>query len=168
MIHIYDNKIHPNNQKRIDELILKKKFIGGERDHPDHPPTGTTSELSLMKTEDNNYADEILHLIEQDVKSLDQLKDLKIRRAYINKFQPDDKPFFHKDGDSLYTVLYYASLRYKDLNELGFTEFFYGSNVNSILPMPGRIVIFKGDIYHRTTSCRTLTRYTVALKYNHG
>lgn len=168
MIHIYDNKIHPYNQKRIHELIEKKKFISGERDHPNFPPTGSTAELSLMKTDDDNYAEEIIHLIEQDIKNLEHFKDLKIRRAYVNKFEPDDKPFFHKDGDAIYTALYYSSLRYKDLNELGFTEFFYGSNVNSILPMPGRIVIFRGDIYHRATSCRTLTRHTVALKYNHG
>tara|TARA_R100000322_G_scaffold170376_1_gene145482 strand:- start:5544 stop:6056 length:513 start_codon:yes stop_codon:yes gene_type:complete len=170
MLHVYDNKLHPNNEKRIDELIQKKKYTSGEKDHPALPPTGQTCELSLEVDEDGIPKEEILQLILQDLKGeqFEKLKSLKLRRAYINKFVPEDKPYFHQDSDAMYTVLYYSSLAYKDLNELGFTEFFYGASINGILPMPGRIVIFKGDIYHRATSCRTLTRHTVALKYNYG
>ena len=119
MLHVYDNKLHPNNEKRIDELIQKKKYTSGEKDHPALPPTGQTCELSLEVDEDGRPKEEILQLILQDLKGeqFEKLKALKLRRAYINKFVPEDKPYFHQDSDAIYTVLYYSSLAYKDLNE---------------------------------------------------
>ena len=120
MLHVYDNKLHPNNEKRIDELIQKKKYSSGEKDHPALPPTGQTCELSLEVDEDGIPKEEILQLILQDLKGeqFEKLKSLKLRRAYINKFVPEDKPYFHQDSDAMYTVLYYSSLAYKDLNAL--------------------------------------------------
>jgi len=98
-------------------------------------------------------------------KKIDSLSEYKPYRMYINCFAPNENPFFHKDGDSGFTVLYYPNLDW-DINEQGETQFLINEEIRGILPIPNRLVKFDATILHRATCFRTKHRFTVAIKYN--
>ena len=136
------------------ENILRRDFYYGERDSEKFPPTGLVSNIS--------FHDPLFVQLDLKVQQLNKTKK-KIRRAYVNLFLPNERPFFHTDGN-IRTFLFYFNPKV-DLNENGETQFFFDNEIRGILPVPGSAVSFDGNILHRATSFRSYPRITVALKY---
>jgi Rps23 Pro-64 3,4-dihydroxylase Tpa1-like proline 4-hydroxylase len=89
--------------------------------------------------------------------------DLRISRAYINYFTPNEKCYPHKDECDT-TVLFYCNFNPK-VEDGGETIFFRdGEIIKSVLPKMGRMVLFDGDILHSARPFNNDYRYTVALK----
>ena len=89
---------------------------------------------------------------------------MSLYRSYINCFIPGENPYWHLDGEG-YTCLYYPNMEYNELNEGGETQFIISNEIKGILPIPNRMVIFNGLIYHKATSFRNQHRYTIAIKF---
>tara|TARA_Y100000004_G_C8782768_1_gene355721 strand:+ start:64 stop:597 length:534 start_codon:yes stop_codon:yes gene_type:complete len=155
-INVFDNVLTPEqNRELYEDLLYSGKFMYGEVDDDDHPPTGMVCNL---KTEQVNLLYEIA------INKQECLKDQSINRVYANLFRPGEQPFFHED-ESVYTCLFYVNppTTYEDGGQ---TEFVVDDNIFGLLPRPGQLVIFDGKIPHRATSFRTQPRITIALKFN--
>ena len=155
MLEIFDNKI-----KDIDKIykeLKKLPYYYGEVDDINYEPTGLTSELS----EDSfTYKSIKSFIFENEV-----LRNKTILRSYVNLFLPREQPNYHTDGDVGTTLLYYANLYY-DINEGGETKFVTENNtLTSVLPLPGRIVIFPAVLQHTASSFKNKHRFTVAFKF---
>lgn len=96
----------------------------------------------------------------------------KLWRAYCNLNLYGDMSYSHRDcppGDRSLTVLFYANACWKQ-SWAGETMFFNdaGDSVIAVNPKPGRMVVFRGAIEHRTglvsRECFT-GRLTIALKF---
>jgi len=93
--------------------------------------------------------------------------ELKIVRAYINAWKPNEPSFPHIDGCHT-TCLIYLNLNY-DVKYGGET-IFYDDNKDAcyaITPFAGRAVFFDGNIVHRASSYNHLYngyRHTIAYK----
>ena len=83
---------------------------------------------------------------------------------YINCFAPSENPYFHIDGESGMTLLYYPNIEWS-INDGGETQFYIDENIYGITPIPNRMVIFDASIFHRATTFRNTHRFTVAIKY---
>jgi hypothetical protein len=153
-INHYKNIFSYQENLEIYKLILKRNFCHGEKDRSDTPACGMTSELKLTEPLTNLLQDKVLNI---------QLDTTNLIRAYVNLFNPLDRPFFHTDGD-VTTYLFYFCPKL-NLDEGGETQFYIDGEVRGILPSPGSLVRFDGRISHRATSFRTMPRITVAFKY---
>lgn len=155
MVEIFDNFFEEEVHKNIFSYCQKALYTYGEVDYPWTPPVGMISGI--------NSTDYLFKLFED--KKIDSLSEYKPYRMYINCFAPNENPFFHKDGDSGFTVLYYPNLDW-DVNEQGETQFLINQEIRGILPIPNRLVKFDATLLHRATCFRTKHRFTVAIKYN--
>ena len=54
----------------------------------------------------------------------------------------------------------------KYFNDLGETFFIIDDEIYGVLPVPGRIIIFDSEVWHKATPLRDDDRYTVALKWS--
>lgn len=154
------------NKLTEDSEIIKQNFMElinleyhyGEQDNKDTPPTGMVSDLP----EDSSIFVTLKEIYE---KSEHHKLYPRLDRAYVNLFAPREVPFYHTDGDCT-TLLYYANPIW-DWNEGGETKFIneIDQDVESVAPVPGRIVIFDGRMKHTATSFRNMHRFTVALKF---
>ncbi|AMQ00391.1 2OG-Fe(II) oxygenase [Pedobacter cryoconitis] len=98
-------------------------------------------------------------------------KDYEMCRSYINLCAYGDVEYPHFDCDpdqSDITVLYYVN-KFWDYKYGGETIFYENKQSRlAILPTPGRIVIFPGNIEHMgtipTRICK-LSRYSLAMKF---
>src|SRR5690606_28992232 len=127
----------------------------GEKDRQGLPPVGMVFEI-----QDQNL---FKFLADTAIANFATLKDLKLDRAYVNLFLPNDRPYFHKDGN-VYTCLFYVTPPY-DVDEGGETQFIVNDMIKGLPSIPGRLVIFDGELWHRATSYRSHPRLTVALKF---
>ena len=160
MIKIFDNLLSKDLQIKIHKELLLLNYVE-EYDRPNEKPTGFASEI--YKTSP------IYDIFTNILSGIDELKDKKLYRSYVNKFLPREIPFFHTDHytkDS-YTALYYSLENKVNIDELGETQFYLNEldEIKGILPIPGRIIIFNSNILHRATSFRNIDRYTIAFKY---
>ena len=90
-------------------------------------------------------------------------KDLKISRAYINLFAPNEVCYPHTDGCHT-TALFYCNFN-PQIEDCGETVFFKDDEIiKTVLPKTGRMVLFDGDILHSARPLNNDYRYTVALK----
>jgi hypothetical protein len=151
----YDNVISYDKRNKIYDIICSYEFNNQEYDRVDTPPVGTTY----------NIEEGELHEIMMEAINGLNIGKLDLFRAYINKFKPNERPFWHNDDQGI-TVLYYANLEWSP-DELGETQFYLADTgtTKGILPIPGRIAVFDGLINHRATSFRTQDRYTIAYKF---
>ena len=155
MIQILDNKI-PDMDKIYEELKTLPYYYG-EVDQEDYYPTGMTTELSVNN---NTYTS-----LKNFISNSEVLKNKTIIRSYVNLFVPKETANYHVDGDEGTTLLYYANLDY-DINEGGETKFVTENNtLTSVLPLPGRIVIFPAVLQHTASSFKNKHRFTVAFKF---
>ena len=158
MLEIHDNIMSlADNDKLYHEILYNRNFKYGEVDKRTDPPTGLVFEL------DNQLLDIFKTFL---FNKKDFFRNLKLQRAYVNLFIPNENPFFHEDGDVI-TNLFYLNPQY-DIDEGGETQFFIDDKIIGIQSKPSRLVIFDGKILHRATSFRTKPRITVALKYFKG
>jgi len=106
-------------------------------------------------------------------KLLEELKSNQhqLYRSYVNMCHYGDVEYPHRDcaidAEDI-TVLYYANTDW-DYTWGGETKFYENKDtVFSVLPKPGRFVIFKGAIEHMgsipSRLCKS-SRYTVAMKF---
>ena len=160
MIKIFDNVVAPPTQIQIHKELSALNYDQGETDFVGGEVVGLTSEL-LHNTFTFNTLNNILINVKE-------LTNYPLIRTYVNKFEPEDKPFFHTDSDlDGRTVLYYSNNKPYSLEQLGGTQFYIKDTeeIKEVLSIPGRIIVFSGDVLHRATALRTGARYTTAFKY---
>ena len=157
-IQILDSFLSLENHHVVWEYVKNAKFDIIESDYPNNPPTGESHNLTL----DSNINQLLLNSLDNKAP---YLKNLNLYRVYINHFSQGVAPYWHQDGKG-YTCLYYPNIEYNELNEGGETQFLVkGPEIKGILPIPNRMVIFDGMVYHKANSFRTQSRYTIALKF---
>jgi len=155
MIEIFDNFFEEKVHKDIFSYCQRALYTYGEVDNPWTPPVGMVSEIKS--------SDYFFKLFED--KKINSLSEQKPYRMYINCFSSNENPYFHVDGDSGSTVLYYPNLDW-DISEHGETQFLIDNEIRGILPIPNRLVKFDATLLHRATCFRTKYRFTVAIKYH--
>jgi hypothetical protein len=155
MLEIFDNKV--SQIDKIYEELKDLPYYFGECDNEGDYPTGMVSPLST-----NNLT---YNLLLDAIYGIDALKNKTIIRSYANLFIPREIANYHIDAQSGVTLLYYANLDY-DINEGGETKFLSDNNtLISVLPVPGRIVIFSANYKHTASSFKNKHRFSVAFKF---
>jgi len=154
IVRVIDNLLNKSEQADIYSYCRKKEYYRGERDDLHLPATGLTTEIT------NNNIIKIL---------LEKTNNNKVQliRSYINLFIPGEKPYYHQDHTDInnQTLLYYANTENIDLNEGGETFFVIENHRKAIPFVPGRVIIFDANLWHKASSFRNLDRYTIALKW---
>ena len=157
---VFDSVFSIKKINEIFEEVQRLPYTYGEQDNRDTPPTGMISEMSLAQKTST------VKTLTEFYKTTEYFKKFPcLSRAYVNMFSPGEVPYYHTDGACM-TMIYYANSVW-DWDEGGETKIInYGDNtVDSIPPIPGRVLIFDGKHKHTATSFRSSHRFTVALKY---
>lgn len=156
MVKIYDNKIDKINE--IYEEVISLPYFYGEKDNPDDIPSGMVSEIN----EKSLCYLELCSFCEKE----NIFQNFKITRFHANIFAPREYCKYHIDrSEQGYKTLLYYPNTFFDINEGGETKFISDNNtIVSILPVPGRIVLFDSNILHTACSFKTYHRFSVAMK----
>jgi Rps23 Pro-64 3,4-dihydroxylase Tpa1-like proline 4-hydroxylase len=161
LIKVFDNFFSEKEFFNIHKYCVEANYTYGERDNYDTPPVGMVSDIPLNS--------EICTLFQNVIsKKISQVSDYNLYRCYINCFAPSENPYFHTDGDSGLTLLYYPNEEW-NLNDNGETQILLNTQTDQIvgvLPIPNRMLLFDANLIHRATSFRDRHRFTIALKYN--
>lgn len=156
MINYIDNFFTNQEYNDIIKYCLQAPYFYGETDNSDTPPVGMVSEILELDISD---------MISNKIKtSISEVSNLSLYRMYINCFAPGETPYFHRDGESGITCLYYVNPEY-DVNNSGETQFIIDNQSVNVLPIPNRMCYFDASILHRATSFRKNHRFTIAVKY---
>ena len=161
MIKVFDNFLSEKDFNYVSDYCSTANYTYGERDNFDTPPVGMVSEITL----DSEFASLFQNVINQKIS---QVSPYNLYRSYINCFAPSENPYFHTDGDSGLTLLYYPNKEW-NLSDQGETQIVLNNQVDrivGILPIPNRMLIFDANLVHRATSFRNKHRFTIAFKYN--
>ncbi len=161
MLEIIDNKII--DIKKIYDEIISCSFKYGEVDHKEQQiPTGLISEININAP--------VYHEIVSFCKNHETVKNLIVTRSYVNLFPPREVCSFHIDHDdpTAKTFIYYPHVEYN--TEMGGeTKFLYdNATCSSVLPIPGRIIIFNSNMPHSATSFHTHYRFSLVIKFERG
>jgi Rps23 Pro-64 3,4-dihydroxylase Tpa1-like proline 4-hydroxylase len=155
-IKIKDNLLSKQDIKNIYDFCKNQTFSRTETDDNNNViHTGLVCDL------DKNEG--VVNFL---LKATNTSKD-KLIRSYINLFLPNEQAYFHQDkqnNEKTTTILYYVNNEPSNLNDLGETFFYINNEIRGIQPVPGRIIIFNGDIWHRASCLRNTDRFTIALK----
>jgi len=154
-LQVFDNVFDDDKWKLIYEYCIGASYSIGEADFKGAPLVGMIHELT---PESEIYA----IMLDKMVSSLTTVGTLQ--RMYINCFAPNENPFFHIDGETGYTVLYYPQPNWNE-NDGGTTDFLYKDHIHGSFPIGNRMVVFPQSIPHRATTFRDRHRFTVAVKY---
>lgn len=156
-VNFIDQFLSRNEQEIVLNYCLSASYHYGEQDNPDTPVTGMIHNIPetefVYKLFRKTIADKV-----------DEVRQMKLYRMYINCFVPAENPYYHIDGEGL-TFLYYPNVDW-DLQQGGETQFYIDESIYGIVPKPNRMVVFDGMILHRATSFRNQHRFTVAIKYS--
>ena len=179
MIEIYDDVCTYKENIELYNVLLNGRFEYGEFDLPHHPPTGLIATIDQTSDVFKRLLELIRSKPSKNLSLNNQTNLLRDAhkysgivfeghsgvsvRSYVNLFLPNERPFFHPDGNVI-TCLFYFTPEY-DIDEGGETQFYVDSQLLGVLPKPGRLVVFDGNIQHRATSYRTKPRITVAIKF---
>ena len=156
MIYPFDDVMSEDKNNEIYNFLLNEtQYSYGERDRPHHTPVGMVVELD--GTDLGNYLRDVA------ISKFDKLDGLELQRSYVNLFLPNDRPYFHQDGD-VFTCLFYITPQY-DIGEGGETQFIVNNIIQGLPPRPARLVVFDGEMWHRATSYRSHPRLTAAVKF---
>jgi hypothetical protein len=159
MKRIYNNLTEDSEKiKHFYMEVANLNYHYGEQDSKDTPPTGMVAELP----EDTK----VFATLKEIYKNSEHYRHYpRLDRAYVNLFAPRELAFYHTDGDCM-TLLYYANPMWHP-NQGGETKIMNSvdMDVESVAPVPGRIVIFDGRREHTATPFRDMHRFTVALKF---
>ena len=156
-ITISDDFFTEEDYKKVVHFCKTAKYTYGEVDNESTPPTGMVSEIPVESEIYSLFADTIQNKYEK-------LLPDNIYRMYVNCFAPSENPFFHTDGESGITALYYPTEEW-NIQEGGETQFLTDENLCGVLPIPNRMVLFDAPIPHRATPFRSQHRFTIAVKY---
>ncbi len=186
LINVYDDFFSPEDFKFIVEYCKNASYYYGEYDNePEvfdekyctglvHELYYYTDELPLKESTyqsgggHNKFINQqkLFELFSDSIeKKLPEYKSSNITRLYINCFAPSENPYFHTDGKSGTTFLYYPNLSW-DLDDGGETQFFIDGELYGVAPIPNRMVCFDANILHKATSFRNKHRFSIAIKYN--
>ena len=169
MMQIFDWLFSKQDIYDIYNRCKSSKYRVGESDRPGLPPTGSTIEF--------NFEDPMIKYISNKVKHIHSKYGYGIYRAYSNKFQPLENPYWHDDGQNGLTLIYYANTEMGEFNDnenkfnqldIGGETQFYIKEKDEIIgvqPYTGRLIIFDASIFHRATPFRNFDRYNIAIKY---
>jgi hypothetical protein len=158
MINFVDNFLPKETYDHVIKYCLRAPYYYGDKDNYDTPETGMVSKISSK-----NIIFETFDILIQN--KIEEVKDFTLDRMYINCFAPREQCFYHTDGDSGITCLFYVNPDYKNVNDGGETQFIVENNSINILPIPNRLVIFNANILHRATPFKEKHRFTIAIKY---
>jgi len=161
-IEIIDNILSEKQKYEIFKYVKEAKYIFGIADSLDGKPSGLSHQDDLP--------DDFLKIINNDL--FPRIKNWDLNKYYlcktvVNLFIPGETPNFHKDLLDGITILYYCNLNY-DVDDGGETYFINmddNTTLTGIMPIPGRFVIFDGNILHRASSFNNKHRFTIALQY---
>lgn len=156
MINYIDNFFVKEKFYDIIRYCFRAPYFYGERDTAESPAIGLASEI-----EKSDISDMISNKIKS---SIPEVSNLSLYRMYINCFAPGEMPYFHIDGESGITCIYYVNPEY-DMDNGGETQFIFDNQSVNILPIPNRMCYFDANISHRATSFRRNHRFTIAIKY---
>jgi hypothetical protein len=157
MIKVIDNFFSEQHYNEVVSHCKISPFYYGEKDNTNTPPTGMVSNI------DPNS--QISFLFNKKLKECNKiLKSLNLYRIYINCFAPSENPYFHKDGKTGITCLYYPTENWS-YDDGGETQFIINEELKGILPIANRMVLFDANLLHRATSFRDKHRFTIAIKY---
>lgn len=157
MIGHIDNFLTPEEHSQVMKYVFGASYCYGETDNDNTPPTGMISNIEDI---------EISDLFDKKIKNLvKEVSNFSVYRMYINCFAPGENPYFHRDGETGITCLYYVNPEYR-IDDGGETQFFLSKDESiNILPIPNRLCYFDANIIHRATSFREIHRFTIAIKY---
>ena len=142
-----------------DYCIKNSNYRFGEKDNGSGSlPTGFVNDIP-----ETHIVYKMINTILRE--RVEFIRDMRLSRMYVNCFAPGENAYFHTDGDCI-TFLYYPNLEQYDIDEGGETKFLVNGNVQGILPVPNRMVIFDGNIKHSATALRNHHRFSVAIKYS--
>jgi hypothetical protein len=163
LIKIYDGIINEQKSKNWYDIVLDSaSFKYGERDNKKNEPTGLTIDFKKSNVSPiiKKINDELLFLLNKidpnfTIENCD--------RSYLNFFIKREMPYFHTDGD-VTTCMFYINPKY-ELDEGGETQFYVDGNIKGVCPVPGRLVVFDGNITHKATSFKNHPRLTFVYKF---
>ena len=155
MIQIYDNFLSQAQNQCVIQYALSAPYYYGETDTPGGPVTG------LVNVIDKKH--DIYRLFHYKTRDLVP-EDMDLYRVYINCFSPSERPYFHRDGDTGVTFLYYVNGT-DELDDGGETQIVDEGVIKGILPLHNRMLQFDANMLHRATTYRNNHRFTLAVKY---
>jgi hypothetical protein len=171
-VAVYDNVFTYQENLEIYQYICQQPFIRSNIDNTFDNNKDTNIKWSCLLRESNQISD----LLNFKYSDLDQLKNKRIEifRQYINFSTTDTVDMIHVDAPistpNAYTLLHYGNFIWNK-NWHGETVF-YNLNADeilfSVMPKPGRIVIFDSNIPHCARPPSKLadySRYTIATKF---
>ena len=159
LVNVSDNYFTQRQHQFILTYCENCSYKYGEVDNAETPPTGLIHEIPPTE--------EIYPLIERRIEQSmgPDASKYTLYRMYINCFAPSERPYFHRDGDTGITFLYYVNGT-DDLNEGGETQIVENGSIKGILPISNRLVQFNANVLHRATTYRNSHRFTLAVKYS--
>lgn len=153
-----DDVFSMQEHRLILEYCLDCEYTYGETDSKNHKPTGMVHNIPEQS--------KIYQLIRQKIEtSIPAISQMKLYRMYVNCFAPSENPYFHVDGQTGITFLYYPQTDW-NLDDGGETQFYIDGNIYGITPVANRMVMFDAAVQHRATTFRDRHRFTVAIKYD--
>ena len=156
MIKIVDQAFSEEDHLSLLGYCRTAPYHYGERDKAARPPTGLVSEIDSENRVFMMVASKILE-------KFPEIESASIYRMYVNCFAPGENPYFHVDGKAGYTFLYYPDESW-DRDEGGETQFLIDGEIQGVLPLPNRLVMFDATLLHKATSFRSRHRFTLAVK----
>jgi Rps23 Pro-64 3,4-dihydroxylase Tpa1-like proline 4-hydroxylase len=167
-IVVVDDLFDQKQVEDIEAILLSRPWNFSEKASYDkNAPTHWITELSMESPEIATISSEFSKL-----DSFSEIRDLHLHRVYCNAHVPSDLPLPHPDSrhSGERTILYYGNSEWKP-EFAGETVFFEnGEIIRSVIPKPGRVVMFDSTIVHCArvpTRLVTCLRLTVAFKFIH-
>ena len=155
MIKVYDNFLEEEEQNYVLDYCEGALYKYGETDNDGGPTTGVTHDIP-----NDQYIYKLFRTKTQPLVP----DESKFYRMYINCFAPRELPYFHIDGYSGVTFLYYPQHDWKP-DDGGETQVYVQGNIQGVVPLSNRLMMFDAQLQHRATSFRDRHRFTIAVKY---
>lgn len=151
----------PEIADKIREEVLKLDFQPGEVDKENVEPVGKSAEVK----EGTYIYDKLISKLEG--KFL-RLQAYKLKRVFVNLFEPGELPYFHKDaaeGNRGITYIYYVDEEEWKIDDRGETDIFEGLELRSFIPIHNKLLEFDAAYLHRGNSLRDRNRYSIVAQY---
>ena len=163
-LSISDNIFSAEEHKYIVDYCQSCSYSYGEKDTPDTPPCGMVHNIQKGFSEKDEY---IYNLMSNKIENelYPDVEKLTLYRMYVNCFSPGDKPWFHADGNSGLTFIYYSNEEEWNINDGGETQFYIDGMLTGVPPITNRMAIFTPNQLHCAKSFRDRYKFTIATKY---
>ncbi len=88
------------------------------------------------------------------------------RVSLYNKYDPKTPTYFHTDGLSGHTLIYFPDIAKYNFMMAGETQILIDDHITGVLPVPNRLVAFNGQLWHKGTSfTHDQPRYSFAIQF---